>query len=372
MRALDLGFVALTDAAPLIVASTRGFFEEEGLRVTLRREVSWATIRDKVAAGFYEGAHMLAPAVLAANLGAGSERADMIAPLSLNAHGAALGVSKTLAAEMADGDAAEPLSAAGLAKATAARRGRGAPAPGFAIVFPFSMHNYMLRAWAASAGLDPDRDLRIVVAPPTAVAGRLHSGEIDGFCVGAPWAALCERDSGACIALEAGAFWPGGPDKVLGLSGAWAKREPEAALALTRAVLRASMWADAPENTPALAQLLAGPDFIDAPAALIARKLGASNKTNLRFAREGAPFPSPAHACWMLSQMLRWRQIEPTADFTRAINSYRPDMAKLAASTIGAKPPLANGSPLAPVLGAEDAAFDAASLAAYARAIVKT
>lgn len=372
MRALDLGFVALTDAAPLIVASQRGFFEEEGLRVTLRREASWATIRDKVAAGLYEGAHMLAPALLAANLGAGSERAEMIAPLSLNAHGAALGVSKTLAAEMAACEPAEPLSATALAKATAARSARGAPAPIFAAVFAYSMHNYMLRAWAASAGLDPDRDLRIVVAPPTAIAGRLHSGEIDGFCVGAPWGALCERDSGARIVLEAGTFWPGGPDKVLGLSGAWAKREPDAASALTRAVLRASVWADAPENTATLAQLLSRPDVIDAPAALIARKLGPDDGTHLRFAREAAALPSPGHACWILSQMLRWRQIEPAADFSRALASYRPDMANLAADSIGMRPWPVRARATSPLLGAEDAALDPVSLAEYARTIVNT
>ena len=226
--ALDLGFIALTDAAPLIVAKTHGLFADEGLDVRLHREVSWATIRDKVAAGVFQGAHMLAPMAIATNLGVGSERAQMVVPMSLNAHGAGIGVSAALADEMAQADPAAPLSATALARAVAERRKGGKPAISFAVVFPYSMHNYMLRFWAAGAGVDPDDDIRIVVAPPTAIAARLKSGEIDGFCVGAPWGALCEAESGAKIALHAADFWPGGPDKVLGVSGAWADREPDA------------------------------------------------------------------------------------------------------------------------------------------------
>src|SRR5262245_56751226 len=187
MLALDLGFVALTDAAPLVVARELGFFENEGLRVTLRREVSWATIRDKVAAQLYEAAHMLAPAALAANLGAGCEPARLIVPLALNAGGASIGLSQELAEQTA-ADAASPvLDGRALACAVAMRRARQRPAISFGVVFPFSLHNYLLRTWLARAGLDPDKDVRIVTAPPTAIANRLHSGEIDGFCVGAPW-----------------------------------------------------------------------------------------------------------------------------------------------------------------------------------------
>jgi ABC-type nitrate/sulfonate/bicarbonate transport system substrate-binding protein len=363
MRALDLGFIALTDAAPLIVAQHYGFFEEENLRVTLRREVSWATIRDKVATGHYEGAHMLAPAVLALNLGIGSERADVIAPVSLNAHGAALGVSRILAAEMAAHQA--PWSAAALAHAAAERRARGAPALSFAVVFPYSTHNYMLRAWAAAAGLNPDQDLRIVVAPPTAIAGRLRSGAIDGFCVGAPWGEACVEDSGAHIVLEAGAFWPGGPDKVLGLSGAWAKREPGAALAITRAVLRGARWADAPENAAALARLLAAPHYIAAPARLIAAKLGIGD-AQIRFTRAHAAFPWNSHACWILSQMLRWGQIEPNADFARAIGAYRADLFEQAAHAIGLAPPPVDAAAPAPVADVNRSAFDLDSLKQHA------
>lgn len=366
MPALDLGFVALTDAAPLIVAQQRGFFEAEGLRVTLRREVSWATIRDKVAAGMFEGAHMLAPAALALTLGAGSEPANVIVPLSLNTHGASVGVSKALADEIASHDM--PFSAAALAEAAARRRSSGARALTFAVVFPYAMHNYMLRAWAAAAGLDTERDLLIVVAPPTAIADRLRSGEIDGFSVGAPWAAKCERESGACVVLEAADFWPGGPDKVLGLSSTWATREPGAAQALTRAVLRAAIWADAPENRADLVQLLALPDHVGAPEAYIAEKLGAE-KPHIRFARDHAAIPWTEHACWIVSQMVRWRQVSPHADFAQAISVYRRDMFDDAARAIGLQHPAANEEAPRLAVGIDDsAAFDLDSLYRVANA----
>lgn len=347
---LDLGFIALTDAAPLIVAKTRGLFEAEGLDVNLHREVSWATIRDKVAAGVFHGAHMLAPMAIAAGMGIGSERAPLTVPMSLNAHGAAIGVSATLATEMAEADPARPLSANALAVAVAARRARGKPAISFAVVFPYSMHNYMLRFWVAAAGIDPDDDIRIVVAPPTAIAARLKSGEIDGFCVGAPWGALCEAESGARIALHAADFWPGGPDKVLGVSSNWANQEPAQMLALMRALIRAALWADDDANAGELAALLAQPEWLNAPEALIAQRLVPGAPPSLRFARHATLHPWRSQAAWIVSQMIRWGQAPAATDLDSAIACYRPDLFRDASFDAGVNAPTAD----AKIEGAHD------------------
>jgi len=325
---IDLGFVALTDAAPLIVAKERGLFAKEGLQVTLHREVSWATIRDKVSAGLFQGAHMLAPLAIAARIGVGADPAGVIVPLSLNTQSAAIGVSTQLAAEMQD------TSAASLAQAVAQRLERGDPQVTFATVFPYSMHSYMLRHWGASAGLDPDRDIRIVTAPPTAIADRLKSGGIDGFCVGAPWGAVCEAESGARIVLDAADFWPGGPEKVLGLSETWAVREPAAVRAILRALLHAAAWADAPENAGELSGLLSAASYLKAPQHLIANKLGKTDKA-IRFSHRATSFPRHSHAAWILSQMLRWGQLDGKADTKRGLECYRPDLYSAAASDIG-------------------------------------
>jgi ABC-type nitrate/sulfonate/bicarbonate transport system substrate-binding protein len=331
--ALDFGFVALTDAAPLVVARERGLFRQEGLEVSLQREASWATIRDKLSAGLFQGAHILAPHAIAARLGAGAEKADVIAPMSLNAHGAAIGVSAQLAAEM------EESGAQALAQAVARRRARRDPAITFAVVFPFSMHNYMLRYWAASAGVDPDRDIRILTAPPTSIVDRLKSGVIDGFCVGAPWGAVCEAHCNAKLVLHADDFWSGGPDKVLGLSERWAVREPGATQALLRALLRGAIWADAPENAQELAGLLSAPHYLSAPSDLIAKRLS-KDKSGLRFSRQAASFPWRSHAAWIFSQMLRWGQVDRNADAAGALECYRPDLFRAAASDIGLAAPL--------------------------------
>ncbi|OYX51776.1 MAG: hypothetical protein B7Y90_00165 [Alphaproteobacteria bacterium 32-64-14] len=351
--ALDLGFIALTDAAPLIVAKTHGLFADEGLDVSLHREVSWATLRDKVATGVFQGAHMLAPMAIATNLGIGSEPARLTVPMSLNAHGAGIGLSASLAAEMAQADPASPLSATALAQAVAKRRKDGKPAISFAVVFPYSMHNYMLRFWVAGAGVDPDEDIRIVVAPPTAIAARLKSGEIDGFCVGAPWGALCEAESGAKVALHAADFWPGGPDKVLGVSGAWADREPEQMLALMRAVVRGAQWADNATHARDLAALLAQPEWLNASETLIAQRLAPESAQSLRFAKHASLYPWRSHAAWIVSQMIRWGQAPADIDMGAAIACYRPDLFRHAAADSGLNAPVADGK----VEGAHDTAW---------------
>jgi NitT/TauT family transport system ATP-binding protein/nitrate/nitrite transport system substrate-binding protein len=328
---LRLGFVPLNDAAPLLVAQDKGFFAAEGLRVALSREVSWATIRDKVAAGALDGAHMLAPMVLAASLGAGSERQAMIAPLALNLNGAAVTVSTGLAAEMRG---LEGVGARPLAQALARRRQGGAAPPTFAVVFPYSMHNYLLRYWMAEAGIDPDRDVRLAVAPPSRMAGHLAAGDIEGFCVGEPWNAVAVRDGVGEVAVRASEVWRGGPEKVFGVTEAWAERNPEVLAALLRALLRAAAWADAAENRGELVALLAA--HVAAPPAAIAGSLD-----EIAFHRDGAGVPQPLHAAWLLSQMMRWGQVAGDLDIEAvARRIYRPDLYAAAAAAVGDPAPV--------------------------------
>lgn len=333
-RHLDIGFIALTDCAPLIVAEARGFFEAENLHVTLHREVSWATIRDKVAARVFDAAHMLGPTVIAASMGAGSERTPLIAPIALNANAAALAVSTRLADAMR-ASGADPKSPEALAHVIAARKSNGEPRLTFAVVFPYGLHNYMLRFWAASAGIDPDRDIRIVVAPPTLTVARMKDGEIDGVCVGAPWGAKCVADGVGEILLYASEFWRGAPDKVLGMNADLAEREPEVVQAVTRAVLRAALWADSEENAADLAQLLARPDYVGASQDVIATAFSAPRDRRIIFARDGTALPWRSKAMWVLSQMLRWGHLSPDANLDAGAAAYRPDLFRTAATAVG-------------------------------------
>jgi NitT/TauT family transport system ATP-binding protein/nitrate/nitrite transport system substrate-binding protein len=324
---LTLGFVPLNDAAPLIVAQARGLFAAEGLQVRLSREVSWATVRDKVAAGALDGAHMLAPIALACTLGVGGARQPMIAPMALNRAGAAFTLSRRLTAAMAPG---EPRRAA-LARLIGERKAKGEAPLAFAVVFPYSTHNYMLRYWLAEGGIDPDHDVRITVAPPSRMAAKLAAGELDGFCAGEPWNAVAEEQEAGEVAMRAAEVWRDGPEKVLGVTAAWARREPEALQALLRALLKAAAFADRPENRAELTELLARPEHVGASAESIRRSLPATN-----FHRDGANAPLPVQAAWLLSQMMRWGQAPREIDLRGvAEHVYRLDLYNAAAARLG-------------------------------------
>ena len=311
------GFIALTDAAPLIVADRLGFFAEAGLNVVLEREASWATARDKLAAGLLDGAHMLAQIVVAARLGLGGVQADLIAPLALNVNGAGVTLSKDLLDRIGERTAptAEPI--AGLLRSS------DASALTFGVVFPFSTHAYLLRSWLEQGGVDPDRNVRLVVLPPTAMVERMRAGELDGFCVGAPWNAVAEAEGLGRMVADSGRLDPGGPDKVFAVEEGWALRNPDALQAALRALRRAALWADDEANRAALIRLLAAPDALDADSRAIARALSAGR---IRFAADGAGRPNPDHAGRILAQMQRWRQIDPDTDPARLFPIYRPDL----------------------------------------------
>jgi len=397
---LRLGFIALNDCAPLVVAREQGLFAAEGLCVTLSREASWANVRDKVAVGALDGAHMLAPMTLAASLGVGGERTPICVPLSLNLNGSAVTVSKALADAMRDidpdGMAEKPRTARPLARLIAARRGRGEPPLTFAVTFPYSMHNYELRYWMGQAGIDPDRDVRLVVVPPPRMAARMRSGDIDGFCVSAPWNAVSVSEATGEIMVYASEMWRLGPDKVFGVTAAFAKANPQTLQAMLRALLRAAAWADAPENRAELARMLARPEYVDAPEEIVrlslvgsppyvAGEAGSDSLDYIVYHRYAASFPWRSHAVWFLTQMRRWGQVGSDVDIAAAADAvYRPDLFRAAAAELGEPAPLVDEKvegahpecwtldeatapiPMAPDLFFDGKVFDAAQPEAYA------
>jgi ABC-type nitrate/sulfonate/bicarbonate transport system substrate-binding protein len=347
-----LGFIPLIDCAPLVVAAERGFFADEGLSVTLSREASWANIRDKVAVGALDGAHMLGAMALATTLGLSGTQSATLAPLALNAGGSAITASTALAGALRDidpeGMAAPVRTARPLARLIAARAAAGQPPLTFAVVFPHSIHSHQLRYWLAQAGIDPDEDVRIVVVPPPRMAARLHAGEIDGFCVGAPWNAVSVLQGEGEILIRSGDFWRGAPDKVFGVTQAWAERSPDALQAILRALLRAGLWADAPEHRLELAQMLAQPRYVDTPietltASLLPSEPDAAGPAfdQIAFHRNAASFPWRSHAVWSLTQMRRWGQIGPEVDIPAVAEAvYRPGLFRAAATALGLASPL--------------------------------
>lgn len=324
---LRLGFIALNDAASVIAASALGYFAEEGLDVELSREVSWATIRDKVSVGALEGAHMLAPMALATSIGAGGvDPVPLVAPFALNLDGPAVTLASRLAAALdLDG------RANGLARLVARRQEEGATPITLAVVFPFSVHNYLLRDWLAAAGLDPDRDVRLMIAPPARMTGLLVDGVVEGFCVTEPWDSAAVAAGAGVIAVRSGQLRPRTPDKVFAVTEAWAEGHPAELQSLLRALTRAAAWADAAENRAELAAILAQEGHVNADAGVIERTL-----RHLTYHAAGANLPQPVHAGWMLGQMMRWGHIAPQTDIPAvAQRVYRPDLYSIAAASLG-------------------------------------
>jgi len=348
------GFMPLLDSAILVVAKAKGFAEDEGVALKLARESSWANIRDRLAVGHFQVAHMLAPMPIAGNLGLTPLPSRTIAPMALGLGGNAVTVSNALWARMLDHEARETLDAAtnGAALAAAIRaipEGR----PRFAVVHPYSGHNYELRYWLAACGVDPERDIEIVILPPPLMTEALASGALDGYCVGEPWNTAAVMQGLGHIATVRASIWRSSPEKVLGVEERWAGDNPEALAALLRALYRAAIWCADPANREALAALMAEPAHVGLPAEWMAPALSGDIRVSsvdvvrvedffMPLAR-GATFPWKSHALWFYTQMVRWGQVAHSPENEAiARETYRPDLYRSALKPLGAALPAAN------------------------------
>lgn len=263
-RPLRVGFVALTDAAPFAVAQERGLFNKHGLDVQLSREIGWATIREKIIYGELDAAHAPAPMLWSASLGLECTPCPVLTALVVNLHGNALTLSERLwEAGVRDAASLRQL----------ARQRQGERKLTFGVVFTFSSHHLMLRSWLSSGGIDPDRDVRVVVVPPAQMFRNLAAGTIDGYCVGEPWNSLAVREKIGWCPTWSAVHNPGHSEKVLMVTERFAReRAPEHA-ALIRALHEAAAWCDDPANREQLADLLAQAAYINQSRRILAPAL---------------------------------------------------------------------------------------------------
>lgn len=340
MTDLTIAYSPLNDAALVLVAEALGFYDSEGLNVTLSREANWSNIRDKLAYGLVDAAHILAPAPFAAALGLGPSMGRIIAPMALGANGNAFVVSKALKERLADTQPAQTklsLIETGrmLAREVERRRKTGEGRLVFAVPFTWSPHHFVLRHWASSAGLDPERQLQWVVLPPSRMADMLKDGVIDGFCSGSPWPQTAQLMGRGEILFTDPDYWSLKPEKVLGVRSKWAEQNPQATVALIRALLRAGLWAANPRNHDDLMRILARRIYVNAPHEAIAMALKDGGSGYL-LDPQTATFPWISHAKWFLGQMVTWGWLTPDHDFDQlARHIYRPDLWCEAAAPLG-------------------------------------
>ena len=339
---LHIGFIPLVDASALIIAVDKGFASAEGLDITLTREVSWSNVRDKLIIGRFDAAHLLAPVAIASSLGLGHVKLPIAAPFNLGLNGNAITVSPALHAAImgeTDGDPRNPLvTALALARVVAARRKAGTEALTFGMTFPFSTHNYQLRFWMAAGGVDPDEDVHLVVLPPPYMVDSLANGQVDAFCVGAPWNSVAVDLGIGHILHFVSDILVRAAEKVLAVRQDWSDKNPEILAALIRAASRAAQFIERPENRTEAARILARPEYIGVDAEVIGRTLDGRLKVApdgsiressryLLVGREGAARPDPVQAAWLYAQMVRWGQTAMRPDGLKtAMAVFRPDL----------------------------------------------
>ena len=356
---LTLGFIKLTDMAPLAVAYELGYFEDEGLFVTLEAQANWKVLLDGVIDGQLDGAHMLAGQPLAATIGYGTE-AHIITPFSMDLNGNAITVSNDIWDEMKpnvplmdDGRPQHPISAAALAPVVEDYKDQGIPF-NMGMVFPVSTHNYEIRYWLAAGGLQPGyyspedisgqigADVLLSVTPPPQMPSTMEAGTIFGYAVGEPWNQQAVFKGIGVPVITDYDMWKNNPEKVFGLTKEFTEENPNTTIALTKALIRAAIWLDENDNAnrPEAVEILARSEYVGADYDVIANSMTGFfefEKGDVRpapdfnvFFRYNATYPFTSDAIWYLTQMRRWGQIaEPKTDawfIETAESVYRADI----------------------------------------------
>ncbi|MEL7466045.1 MAG: CmpA/NrtA family ABC transporter substrate-binding protein [Pseudomonadota bacterium] len=356
---LKFGFIKLTDMAPLAIAYEKGYFEDEGLFVTLEPQANWKVLLDGVIDGQLDGAHMLAGQPLAATIGYGTE-AHIITPFSMDLNGNGITVSNEIWAKMkeniphdAEGKPIHPISADALKPVVEAMRDEG-EAFKMGMVFPVSTHNYELRYWLAAGGLKPgyyspddvtgqiDADVLLSVTPPPQMPATMEAGTIHGYCVGEPWNQQAVFKGIGVPVITDYQIWKNNPEKVFGITKEFAEKYPNTTLALTKALIRAAIWLDENDNAnrPEAVEILSRSEYVGADYDVIANSMTGTfefEKGDKRdipdfnvFFRYFATYPYQSDAVWYLSQMRRWGQIDEAKSdewyAEVAAKVYRPDI----------------------------------------------
>lgn len=350
---LTFGFIKLTDMAPLAIAYEKGYFEDEGLFVTLEAQANWKVLLDRVIDGELDGAHMLAGQPLGATIGFGTQD-HIVTAFSMDLNGNGITVSNDVWKQMKthvpheDGKPVHPIKADYLKPVVESYRDDGKPFK-MGMVFPVSTHNYELRYWLAAGGIHPgyyaphkgdtagqiDADVLLSVTPPPQMPATMEAGTIYGYCVGEPWNQQAVFKGIGVPVITDYEIWKDNPEKVFGVSKKWADENPNTHIAVVKALIRAAAWLDegGVANRPEAVEILARPEYVGADYEVIANSMTGTfeyEKGDKRdipdfnvFFRYNATYPYYSDAIWYLTQMRRWGQIaDPKPD------SWYMDIAK--------------------------------------------
>ena len=340
---MRIGCLRLTDSAPAIVAHEFGWFAEEGLDTELIVEPSWANIADKLAYGFLDAAVILPPLAFAVDLRLRGAGQPLLIPCNISLGGNTITLARELARAVRSLAKARGLT---IAQALAeCLKARGEPLP-LGIVHAYSSHNLLLRYWLATAGIEVGREVRFSVVPPARAVEALRSGQIAGFCAGAPWGEIAARTGAGETVATSDDIWKSAPEKAFAVRARWAEENHEGLKVAVRALARAGQFCDAPENASYTGALLSRHRYLDVDSHAVLSSLpgGAVSSRNLsRFWRHAATFPWVSHGQWFLNQMARWKLVGELDAASLVARVYRPDVYRAAVAPLGVDVPLSDG-----------------------------
>jgi nitrate/nitrite transport system substrate-binding protein len=342
-----LGFIALTDSAPLIVAKEKGLFDKYGMTgVEILKQASWPVTRDNLeigsGGGGIDGAHILSPMPYFMTLGQTKNKqpVPMYILARLNTNGQGISLASTYK------DSKAALKAEGLKDAFGAAKADGKEVK-VAMTFPGGTHDLWLRYWLAANGIDPNQDVSVVPVPPPQMVANMKTGNMEAFCVGEPWNAQLVNQGIGYTALVTGELWKDHPEKALTMRADWVDKNPKAAKAILKAVLEAQQWCEKDENKDEMIRIVSQPKWFKVPEAdIIGRAKGEIDygdgrketafANKMKFWADHASYPFKSHDLWFLAENIRWGNIPADTDIKALVDKVnKEDMWKEAAKAIG-------------------------------------
>ena len=312
---VKIGFIPLTDCAPIIVAAEMGFDKKYGIKITPSKEASWAGVRDKIVNGELHAAHVLYGLIYGVQMGIGGQQKDMAVLMALNNNGQGI----TLSNQLKDKGVKDGKSL----KRVMENENRDFT---FAQTFPTGTHAMWLNYWLAANGIDPIKDVKNIVVPPPQMVANMRIGNMDGYCVGEPWNARAIYDKVGYTVATSQDIWTDHPEKVLGTTAEFVAKNPNTARAMMAAILEACKYIDATANRAKVAELISGKPYVNAPKdVILGRFLGDYDNGNgkkwkdpnyMKFYSDGVvPFPYLSDGMWFMTQHKRWGMLKSDPDY---------------------------------------------------------
>jgi len=336
---MRFGMIALTDCSPIVIAHEKGLFKKYGVESTVAKGANWAAIRDSLSSGDNQGTHMLIGMPIASTMGLlGSPKKPMIIPWLLNRNGQAISLSNKFKGKVAsDSKAIKPF----------AEKAKGLGEPlAFAMTFPPGTHAMWTRYYLGAGGINPDKDISLIVIPPAQMVANMKIGKMDGFCVGEPWNARLIADGIGFTSVTTQDMWPDHPEKVCAFTAEFADKNPRTVKACLKALHEASVWLDDLNNRPEQCEIVSRPTYINCEKNLILGRLlgdydygdGRKKKEDhyMIFSQRNCNYPQPKYCKWWLTQFRRWGMVSGAPDYEGvAKRVMRPDLYAEAMKEIG-------------------------------------